>query len=154
MTERFRTIEYRVSPEVGNDDLNDLFRASWPKHTAWDFSPALARSLAWVCAFEGKRLVGFVNLAWDGGRHAFILDTTVHPDFRRRGIGRQLVLDAVKVARQHGLEWAHVDYEPHLREFYASCGFRDTLAGVIALRLTEWRVESGDDPKDRETQVG
>ena len=31
-------------------------------------------SLGWVCARQQDRLVGFVNVAWDGGSHAFILD--------------------------------------------------------------------------------
>ena len=43
----------------------------------------LARSLTYVAAYDtvggGEQLVGFVNVAWDGGIHAFLLDTTVHP---------------------------------------------------------------------------
>ena len=31
-------------------------------------------SLGWVCARSGSDLIGFVNVAWDGGIHAFILD--------------------------------------------------------------------------------
>ena len=35
-------------------------------------------SLGWVCAFEAAtRLIGFVNVAWDGGAHAFVVDTLV-----------------------------------------------------------------------------
>ncbi|MHB1431454.1 MAG: GNAT family N-acetyltransferase [Streptosporangiaceae bacterium] len=45
-------------------------------------------SLTWVGAFSSGRLVGFVHAIWDGGAHAFILDTVVHPDFQRLGIGR------------------------------------------------------------------
>jgi GNAT superfamily N-acetyltransferase len=129
-----RAIDYRASPVVSSDELNELLAASWPGHVERDFSPVLERSLGWVCAYEGEALVGFVNVAWDGGCHAFILDTTVRPDLRRRGIGRQIVLEAVAVARERGLDWVHVDYEPCLREFYATCGFRTTTAGVIDLR--------------------
>lgn len=136
MTDQQGGIRYRTSPDVGNDALNALFRDAWPKHTDWDFSPTLSHSLAWVCAFHGERLVGFVNLAWDGAQHAFILDTTVHPEYRRRGIGQQLVHEAVTIAWEHDIEWVHVDFEPHLTEFYAACGFRHTPAGVIDLRST------------------
>ena len=93
----------------------------------------LNHSLSYICAYLDERLVGFVNLAWDGGIHAFLLDTTVHPDVRRQGIGVQLVAEAVKVAQERGIEWVHVDYEPHLRGFYERCGFRDTEAGLIHL---------------------
>ncbi len=78
-------------------------------------------------------MIGFVNLAWDGGTHAFILDTTVHPNFRRRGIGHRLVKEAVEVAEEHHVEWIHVDFEPHLRSFYQACGFHSSEAGLLHL---------------------
>lgn len=130
-------LDYRLSPPVTNDELNDLFDASWPDHRRGDFGPVLSRSLAFVCAYQEGRLVGFVNVAWDGGIHAFILDTTVHPDLRRRGVGRELVARAAEAARERGAEWLHVDYEPHLRSFYAGCGFQDTEAGVRRLGYYE-----------------
>jgi GNAT superfamily N-acetyltransferase len=86
-----------------------------------------------VYAYSADELIGFVNLAWDGGSHAFVLDTTVHPNFRRRGVGYRLVTLAVKVARERGAEWVHVDFEPHLRQFYWACGFRSTEAALLHL---------------------
>jgi GNAT superfamily N-acetyltransferase len=124
-------VSYALGAEVGNDALNALFAASWPDHAWRDFEPILSRSLVWVRAHQGERLIGFVHLAWDGGIHAFLLDPTVHPDWRRRGIGSRLVELAVEAARERGLEWVHVDYESHLAAFYARCGFRPTGAGVI-----------------------
>ena len=126
-------IDYRISPAITNEDLNALFAASWPDYVESDFAPILSRSLAYVCAYQQERLIGFVNLAWDGGIHAFLLDTTVHPDFRRRGIGRDLVARAGQVAQARGIEWLHVDYEPHLEPFYRGCGFGHTHAGLIHL---------------------
>jgi GNAT superfamily N-acetyltransferase len=122
---------YLVNPEVGNETLNALFATAWPHHGERDFGPILARSLCYVCAYWKGELIGFVNLAWDGGCHAFLLDTTVHPSHRRQGIGQQLVMQAVAVARARGVEWVHVDFEPHLRSFYAACGFQPTGAGLI-----------------------
>lgn len=128
-------IEYRVNPAVANAELDRLYAASWPHHhPPYDFRPELELALAYVCAYAQGELIGFVRLAWDGGVHAFLLEPTVHPDFRRRGIGRTLVARAVAVARDRGLEWVHVDYEPHLREFYRACGFVPTDAGLIHLR--------------------
>jgi ribosomal protein S18 acetylase RimI-like enzyme len=127
-------IAYRVSPPVSSDDLNALFAASWETHQPTDFAPLLRHSLTYVCAYDGGRLIGFVKLISDGGVHAFLLDTTVHPDARRRGIGRELVRHAADAARARGIEWLHVDYEPHLDTFYKSCGFRHTHAGLIRLQ--------------------
>ena len=126
-------LDYLVDLPVTNRQLNDLFVSSWSRHQWTDFEPVLGHSLGYICAFRGGELVGFVNLAWDGGVHAFVLDTTVRPDVRRRGVGRRLVQLAVDVARERGIEWVHVDFEPHLRGFYDACGFRPTEAGLVHL---------------------
>ena len=92
-------------------------------------------SLGWVTAVEGEDLVGFVNVAWDGGVHAFLLDTMVRADRRRTGIGRALVETAVAGAQASGCEWLHVDFDDHLRGFYLDeCGFTPTGAGLVQLR--------------------
>lgn len=127
------SIEYAVNSSLTNDQLNELFARAWPNFQPRDFQPVLARSLGYVCAFSAGSLIGFVNLAWDGGVHAFLLDATVDPDFQRQGIGQALVLRAVDLARSRGMEWLHVDYEPHLENFYRSCGFEPTPAGLISL---------------------
>ncbi len=91
-------------------------------------------SLGWVCARDGDRLVGFVNVAWDGGGHAFVLETVVAVAARRHQVGTELVAVAVREARAAGCDWLHVDFEEHLRGFYLeSCGFQPTAAGLIAL---------------------
>ena len=92
-------------------------------------------SLGWVTARDGERLTGFVNVAWDGGVHAFVLDTMVTRTHARRGIATRLIQVAVEHAKSTGCEWLHVDFEPHLREFYlTACGFTPTDAGLIALK--------------------
>ncbi len=127
-------VEIRVRPPLDDTALNALFAAAWPAHTARAFGPVLARGLGFLGAFAAAELVGFVNVAWDGGAHAFLLDPTVHPDFRRRGLGRRLVRAAAELARAAGAEWLHVDYEPPLQRFYAAAGFRPTPAGLLRLR--------------------
>jgi GNAT superfamily N-acetyltransferase len=91
-------------------------------------------SLGWVTARRDGHLIGFVNVAWDGAIHAFILDTLVTAPERRHGVGRDLVAAAVDGARAAGCEWLHVDFDDHLKPFYFdSCGFQPTNAGLIAL---------------------
>ncbi|MFK0290577.1 GNAT family N-acetyltransferase [Streptomyces sp. NPDC090442] len=101
-----------------------------------DWQTQLRRhSLGWVCAREDGRLVGFVNVAWDGGAHAFVLDTMVARGLRRTRVGTELVATAARNARAADCEWLHVDFEQHLRPFYVdACGFTPTNAGLIALR--------------------
>lgn len=128
-------IDYQVNPPVDNARLDDLYFASWPNHPmGYDFNRELSQNLAWVYAWADTRLIGFVRMAWDGGIHGFLLEPTVHPDFRRQGIGVQLVKTVVEAARERGIEWVHVDYEPHLITFYEQCGFVPTHAGLLHLK--------------------
>jgi GNAT superfamily N-acetyltransferase len=113
--------------------LAPLWLAAWGSPLRPGYAEILRRSLCHATAAVDDRLIGFVNVAWDGGIHAFLLDTTVHPDFRRRGIATELVRMATDAARSRGAEWLHVDYEPHLEGFYRRCGFRPTKAGLIEL---------------------
>lgn len=131
-------LDLRLNPPVANDDLNDLFATAWENHRARDFAPVLARSLTYVCAYDGTSLVGFVNVAWDGGLHAFILDPTVRPSHQRRGIGTALVSRAADAPKARGCEWLHVDYAAEAADFYQGWGFRPAAgAGLINL-WQEW----------------
>ena len=92
-------------------------------------------SLGWVCARDSAGLAGFVNVAWDGAAHAFLLDTVVAPRLRHQGAGTRLVEVAAGQARAAGCAWLHVDFEPALGPFYwDNCGFRPTSAGLLPLR--------------------
>jgi ribosomal protein S18 acetylase RimI-like enzyme len=130
-------VKYVVRFPVDDRELSALHAAAFegePEVTAW--GERLGRwALTWVGAFSDEQLVGFVQVCWDGGAHAFVLDTAVHPDHGRRGIGKQLVVTAAEEARKAGCEWLHVDFEPHLSAFYLdACGFRPTDAGLLKLR--------------------
>lgn len=130
----FLAIVLRDDPYPSNAEINDLWASAWSDNAPRAHSSVLSRSLAHVGAFDGQRLIGFVNVAWDGGFHAFILDTTVHPDWRRQGIATRLVGRAERLARGRGAHWLHVDFEPNLADFYRACGFAPTDAGLIRLR--------------------
>src|ERR1700689_1680010 len=107
----------------GHRVLDDGWRAQVPGH-----------SLGWACARDEDGLTGFVNVPWDGGVHAFILDTLVAGHARHQGVGTRLVAVAAGPARAAGCEWLHVDFGDHLAGFYfGACGFAPTNAGLIAL---------------------
>ncbi len=128
-------IIYKINTKLKNNELNELFKNSWNNwNEDKDFTQILIRSLGYICAYHGEKFIGYVNIAWDGDQHAFLLDTTVHKDYHRRGIGTELVHKAIGYTRTKDIEWLHVDFEPHLESFYTKCGFRETKAGLINLK--------------------
>jgi len=129
--------DYSWRGSCTNDELNALHAQGFGHRILTDdWERQLNQhSLGWVTARDqAGQLAGFVNLAWDGGVHAFLLDTLVSTGARHTGIGTTLVSVAVEGARAAGCEWLHVDFGDELRPFYfTSCGFVPTNAGLIAL---------------------
>src|SRR5262245_3652734 len=129
-------LTYHWRGDFNNAEVNELHAEAFRHPVLEDDWEGLVErhSLGWVCARHRDNLVGFLNVPWDGGVHAFILDTIVAMDARRKGIGRQLVAVAEAEARAAGCEWLHVDFDDNLRAFYFdACGFTPTNAGLIAL---------------------
>lgn len=129
------TISYTWRGPVTDAEMLDLVRSHGGDAVPGWWDRVSRHSLGWVTARTADGvLVGFVNVAWDGGDHAFLLDPKTRGSHQRRGIGTAVVETAVGHARAAGCEWLHVDFEPELRDFYfAACGFRPTDAGLIRL---------------------
>lgn len=85
-------IAYTVCAPISNEELDRLLQTAWRERAFLGYAPIHAHSLGWVCAHRGDQFVGFVNIAWDGGVHAFLLDSTVHPDHQRQGRNSRRVL--------------------------------------------------------------
>ena len=128
-------IKYQWRSEVSDAEMVDLIRSHGgrPSQGWWD--RIRLQSLGWVTArLNDGTLVGFVNVAWDGGDHAFLLDTKTRGEFQRQGIATKVVQLAIQHAKAAGCEWLHVDFDDRLARFYFdSCGFRPTNAGLIHL---------------------
>ncbi|MGF1430992.1 GNAT family N-acetyltransferase [Kitasatospora sp. LaBMicrA B282] len=130
------TMTYEWRGDFDNVAVNALHAAGFDHRSVdVDWLTRVQRhSLGWVCARDDGELVGFVNVVWDGGVHAFILDTVVAGARRRSGIGAELVAVAARQSREAGCQWLHVDFVDDLRSFYFdACGFKPTTAGLIAL---------------------
>ena len=96
-------IEYRWRGEIRDRELITLTESHGgrPQSGWWD--RIRPHSLGWVTArLPGGMLVGFVNVAWDGSDHAFLLDPKVRPDHQRRGIGTELIRLAALHAKRAG----------------------------------------------------
>ena len=133
----YALVKFTWRGQVERDELHALFVDAWGEPVSEPDMPRrlAAHSLGWVTARDDDgRLTGFVNVAWDGGAHAFLLDTTVAVRAQRQGVATDLVRRAMDGAREAGCEWMEVDFEPHLSQFYLErCGFQTTAAGLLKL---------------------
>ena len=128
-------VQFAWRGEVSDDELVTLTRSYGGRAQPGWWDQIRPHGLGWVTArSEDETLIGFVNVAWDGGDHAFLIDTKVRPDHKRRGIGTKLVRIATWHAKESGCEWMEVDFDEHLAPFYYdACGFVPTQAGLLHL---------------------
>jgi ribosomal protein S18 acetylase RimI-like enzyme len=128
-------VTYRWRGELTDTEMVELVDAHGGNAEGGWWDRVRPHSLGWVTAREaGGRLIGFVNVATDGGDHAFLIDAKTHGAHQRRGIGTRVVHLAAQHAKASGCEWLHVDFEADLAPFYFSaCGFRPTDAGLVHL---------------------
>jgi len=135
-----RPVVYAWRGPFTNQEVNGLHAEAFDTRVfdeaEWNWQQLTeAYSLGWVTARRGQRLVGFVNVLWDGLVHAWIQDVMVSADARRERIGVGLVHAARDGAAVAGCEYLHVDFDDDLRPFYIeACGFVPAAAGLMRLR--------------------
>jgi ribosomal protein S18 acetylase RimI-like enzyme len=130
-------ITYVWRGDLSDDEVVSLTESHGGRSEPGWWDRIRPHSLGWVTARAREdELVGFVNVAWDGGDHAFLLDPKVRPDRQRSGVGTALVRLAAAHAARAGCEWLHVDFDDSERLavfYFDACGFRPTTAGLIRL---------------------
>jgi len=129
-------VDYRWRADISDADVNGLTRSYGGQAEDGWWDRIRPHSLGWATAHLGDGTpVGFANVAWDGGDHAFLLDPKVRLDHQRRGIATELVHRCASHAAEAGCEWLHVDFRDELAPFYVgACGFLPTAAGLLRLR--------------------
>ncbi|MYX76768.1 GNAT family N-acetyltransferase, partial [Streptomyces sp. SID3915] len=94
------TITYEWRGESENAALDALHAEGFghPVQGADRTARLYGHSLGWVCSRHDGEFVGFVDVAWDGGAHAFLPDTVVAPAHRRAAVGSEPVAEAARGA--------------------------------------------------------
>ena len=108
--------------------------------------PGMMTGFVWV---EHGRLVGNVSVTPAGfGRGWIIANVAVHPDYRRRGIARQLMHAALGLVEQRGaFAILQVDADNDgARALYEQLGFAEQRTFIRWRRATHLRLPDGDTP--------
>lgn len=113
---------YRDTLSIPRDQILALYEANaWSSAKRPDqLCKGLANSAALISAWDGDRLIGLGNAISDGHLVVYFPHLLVHPDYHRRGIGKEIVTrlrDAFEGFHQQIL----IAEGPSI-PFYASCG--------------------------------
>lgn len=129
-------MEIEYFSETRNDsDVIDLYRAlKWyrlPGYTDDDIEKANKNSFYSVYAYDGYKLVGLGRVASDGHIAAIMSGICVRPDYRRKGIGEQIVTRLVYYC-QSGSNKLNVQLfcEDSLIPWYEKQGFEKRNRGM------------------------
>lgn len=115
------TIVYRDDREVDLDQLANLrAKAGWAALEHDVLRAQLVGSRWVVSAWNGLRLVGFVRAISDGVTNAYVCGLVVDQDYRRQGIGTELMQRLV--TGRAGIRWNLHAAEDAAR-LYARLGF-------------------------------
>ncbi len=83
-----------------------------------------------LLAEENDKIIGTALGSFDG-RRGYIQKLVVHKDYRKKGIGKQLVKKIVKKLQNVGALYIPLNCEKELVPFYINCGFKQT--GQVAV---------------------
>ena len=123
-------ITIRKQEIVKLEDVLHLYQAvGWTNYTNQPqmLEQSLAHSLAIYVARDGEEIVGLVRLVGDGFSSVFVQDLIVLPSYQRRGIGSDLMKEALENFKEAYQVQLATDQTEKNVEFYRSMGF-ETLS--------------------------
>jgi GNAT superfamily N-acetyltransferase len=118
---------YELDDDVGRVDVDVVHRylseeSYWATGRSRETVDRLVREAARVVgAYRGERMAGFCRVSSDGIAYAFLCDVFVLEGHRGRGLGVELVREAVEHGPQRDLPWYLGTSDAH--ELYRRFGF-------------------------------
>ena len=127
-----KMIEYTDSVEEVTTDMLTGFFKGWNKpHNSENHLKILHNSDHIVLAIDGKkdRVVGFITALTDNTQSAFIPLLEVLPDYRRQGIGSELVSRMLKKLKE--IPAIDLTCGPDMQKFYSRFGMKPSVGMII-----------------------
>lgn len=112
-----------------SEEIAALYRAGgWWKeeHRAEELPLLVSGSFAFAVATDRRtgRAVGMGRAIADGVSDAYIQDLVVLPEYRKTGVGREIVSALIGRCLGAGISWISLIAEPGTEKFYLPLGFR------------------------------
>ena len=123
-----KTIELFIVKSWDIDEIIYLYELGGWWKPEYDRSkiPELIRNSFAFCVVvdtKSRKAIGMGRVLSDGVSDAYIQDLIIHPQFRKRGIGAQLVQYLIKHCLEHSISWIGLIAEPGTESFYVPLGF-------------------------------
>ena len=118
-------------PAFDADAFLALAQRVWPRAYDRESAHEALRRTINVGAWDGARLVGAVRVLTDGYFIATVAELLVDPDYRRRGIGRELMRRALDHAPRGKLFFGA---QPDAVPFFERLGYARGPVGFVAAR--------------------
>ena len=109
----------------------ELAQRIWPRnYDATRSGDALAKTIN-IAAWDGTRLAGCVRVLTDGYFFSTVPEVMVDPEFRKHGIGRELLRRALEATPGGVL---YLGAQPGNERFFELAGFRRGPTGYVGRR--------------------
>jgi GNAT superfamily N-acetyltransferase len=125
-------VEYRSGDgALPVDAFVGLARRIWPREYDATKTAAALRLTINIGAWSGDRLVGAVRVLSDGYFFSTVPEVMVDPEYRKHGIGRELMRRALEVTPGGVL---FLGAQPGNERFFEHAGFRRGPTGYVGRR--------------------
>lgn len=132
------TIQY-IKELPDKTAFHELYETTgWNRKYAFtedDLAKALHNSYFLICAYHNGKLVGFGRLISDGIYQTFIGDMIVHPNFQKKGIGREILTGLIAKCRTDGMKWIQLTSAKGKMEFYRKFGFEERPTDAPGMQM-------------------
>lgn len=102
----------------------------WDNNTG-PFSVISKHLYTYFTARKDGKLVGFIDVLSDGIADAYLQDLAINPEFQRKGIGTELVKNAIRFLQKNNIKCIQVTFNPEYEDFFKRFGFHIYKAGGI-----------------------
>ena len=124
-----RNIEIKLVKDWPEGDIVNLYKAGgwWKEHyDSSGIKRLIDGSFVFAVAVEKKsgKAVGMGRVISDGVSDAYIQDLVVLPEYRKQGVGKQIVESLLDKCLSEGLHWVGLIAEPGQDKFYTALGFK------------------------------
>jgi len=123
------------------DEIVELYKAGgWWKESyeSSGVGQLIKGSYAFAVVVDKKtgKTIGMGRIISDGVSDAYIQDLVILPEFRNKGIGKQLVQLLLKRCKDDGILWIGLIAEPDQDGFYSTIGFKQ-MKNYVPMKYEE-----------------